>query len=682
MQPDAAMAEQTAKLEPEAKGYARLKPAWRRRAADVACAAAILCALIALFMPVHIAGVWLRIPVLIAMPLLAGASWYLNLGRKGVSPIARGGVNVALFGCALLAMALHRVSGFASLAGLLAFVAAFAVRGASEKALVKGREIRRADPTLVDKVFDNIESLAASLVVVLLVWHFALEAFQIPSGSMAPTLIGSSIGRGSLTDGDRVVVDKFTYEWRDPKRWEPVVFRYPLRRTDPYVKRCVALPGEQVLIAHGDIFLKEHETAEIRLVRKEGEARDTLWLPILRELTGPSDWVKYFHREGAAAFTDGRIVLKQGGQAVFPRGKGDEPADVVDHDASFGKVETPKDFYGLRVVGDLRLRAKVELAGDGKLAVQLTRDGDVYLLTLGPGRGGASLSHSDETGNIRALADSALSKLEIAGEFELEFSLADGQLRVLLDGEPAAEVDVGSPLLDQLRARDRQKRLALDSEEAIRIATIQPSGGRRARIAMRGIGEGVSLSVRSIDRDVYYVGRTMLDGPTDLDEYPFAVRLDGDRYLVLGDNSPGSADCRFWVRVTLFFKDSEIAGALDHASQPGLMEILARAIDEQDSYSASQLLYRVAHFTTAERGEAEGADARDVQRALSLLKDHARKQGRGAIDFYTEGGGFVRVNLADIEHLQVERMPYVERKLFVGRPFAVFLSPRGLKLID
>lgn len=674
--------ENAAKLEPVVKGYARLKPAWRRRAADVMCVLAGLCALLALFMPTHLEGVWLRFPVLVLIPLLAGASWYVNLGRKGVSPIARGGVVVALMGCALLAMALHRVSGFTSLAGLLALGAAFAVRGASEKALVKGREIRPKDPTFIDKIFDNIESLAAALVVVLLVWHFALEAFQIPSGSMAPTLIGSSIGRGSLTDGDRVVVDKFTYQWRDPRRWEPVVFRYPLRRTDPYVKRCVALPGEQVLIAQGDLYVKEHETASINLLRKEGEARETLWLPIVRKLDGNSDWVMYFHREGAAAFADGVITLKQDGQAVFPRGKGAEPTDVVDHDASFGKVETPKEFYGRRVVGDIRLRADVELASDGKLAVQLTRDGDVYLLTLGPGRGGATLAHSDETGNIRALADGALSKLEVPGEFELEFSLADGLLSVKLDGEPVAEVDVGSPLLDQLRARDKQKRMALDSEEAIRLAMTTPPGGRKARLALKGIGPGCSVKVLGIDRDVYYVGRTMLDGPADLDEYPFAVRLDGDRYLVLGDNSPGSADCRFWTRVTLFFKDSEVSGALDHASQPALMEILARAINEGDTYSASQMLYRVAHFTPAERGDTEGADARDVAKALELLKEHARRQGRAAIDFYTEGGGYVRINLADIEHLQVERMPYVERELFVGRPFAVFLSPRGLKLID
>lgn len=671
------------------KGYARL-PLWlRSRMADGICALALMACVIALFASPAIEGVWLRLPVLLALILVILSAWVLyrrpmlvpSLSEK-LLPVIRGGLVVALIGLSMLAMALHHASGFASLAGLLAFVAALALRGSVEKALIRGRDLRTLERKPLAALFENIESLAAALVIVLLVWHFGLEAFRIPSGSMAPTLLGDPVW------GDRVLVDKFAYQIRDPQRWEPVVFRYPLRRGEPYVKRCVALPGEQVLIAQGDVYIKRHDNAEIELLTKSKRAREVLWLPYIGAVRDNTDWVRNFHREGAAEFIDGRVRLGEGAAATFPRGRGAAPGDAVDHDASFGATETPAGFFGANVVGDLRVRATALLAEGNGVAVTLMRDADEYTLELRTGAGGAKLFHAEQGSAERAeLSAEGLEGFTVPQRLRFEFSLADGELELVANGRVVAVRHVGTPLLQQLRARDAEKRIRLDEEVALRMAHAAPPLGKRGRVVLRGLQGGGELQVQGIERDVYYLGR-MLDEPTGRTDLPLGIALEDDHYFVLGDNSPGSLDARAWTRITLFMNDgTQVTGSLDGATQPALTQMLMRAESPGDPFNAMAKLQRVAHFAPTERDPDRDddlalADAKEIAEALRMFKEAATGYGRGAIDFWTEGGGYVRVRLQDVDHFNVSAHPYVQRRLFVGRPFAVFLSPRGMNLID
>lgn len=662
-----------------AKGYARLNPDLRARVADAGCVVAGLFTVIALFASPNIEGIWLRLPVLLAQLLLIACAWYvLRRVKHRAWVVLSHGMVVGLIGIALLAMALHKVSGWTSLAGLLAFVSALALRGSSDRGLVRGRDIRKRERGIIDVVVDNVEGLAAALVLVLLVWHFGLEAFRIPTGSMAPTLLGDPVS------GDRVLVDKFVYEYRDPERWEPVVFRYPLRRTDPYVKRCIALPGEQVLIAGGDVYIKRNEGADVELLRKSPDARPVLWLPLIDDVKSNTAWVRNFQRGGKVDFEDGVITFGAKGSAIYPRGEtDDEPGNVTDHDASFGAAQTPKDRYGHHVVGDLRLRGDVTLEEDGEFQVTIVRDEDSYELTLGTK--GVTLWHL--SGDDHApLAESDLGALELepGASYAVEYSLADGDLELHINGAQVTRVAVGSPLLDQLNGRNGRGAFNLAGVQALEIAGAEPPGGRKARIELRtGAEAGATLRLRGIDRDIYYVGRTLDDAPGGEHELPFQVDLEGDQYLVLGDNSPGSADCRFWTRITLFMEDGrQVTGAMDVASQFSLVQLLNDARFEDDGETALNRLFRVAHFSMHELAHEEDMQGELVQGSLRRLKETAASTGRGAIDFYTEGGGYVRVRLSEIDSIQVEAHRYVSRNLFVGRPYAVFLSPRGMKLID
>jgi signal peptidase I len=90
------------------------------------------------------------------------------------------------------------------------------------------------------------ESIAIAVAVALVLRAFVVEAFKIPSGSMIPTLM----------IGDHIFVNKFTYgplvPWTDsrlfsqlpPQRGDVIVFRFPEKKEQDFIKRAVAIPGD------------------------------------------------------------------------------------------------------------------------------------------------------------------------------------------------------------------------------------------------------------------------------------------------------------------------------------------------------------------------------------------------------------------------------------------------------
>ena len=95
------------------------------------------------------------------------------------------------------------------------------------------------------------ESIGVAIAVALLLRAFVVEAFQIPSGSMIPT----------LEVGDHIFVSKFSYglsipftdmkilKYGQPQRGDVIVFKFPNDHSTDYIKRVVGLPGDTVEIA-------------------------------------------------------------------------------------------------------------------------------------------------------------------------------------------------------------------------------------------------------------------------------------------------------------------------------------------------------------------------------------------------------------------------------------------------
>ncbi|NRF66844.1 signal peptidase I [Aquincola sp. S2] len=140
-------------------------------------------------------------------------------------------------------------------------------RAAAAQTLTSQDAQRRADLARmgIDKVDGDVEAARQQLLtqpwwldwtaglfpvilIVFLLRSFLFEPFKIPSGSMIPTLLV----------GDLILVNKFHYGIRlpvintkliannDPKHGDVIVFRYPVDPRIDYIKRVVALPGDEV----------------------------------------------------------------------------------------------------------------------------------------------------------------------------------------------------------------------------------------------------------------------------------------------------------------------------------------------------------------------------------------------------------------------------------------------------
>jgi signal peptidase I len=103
----------------------------------------------------------------------------------------------------------------------------------------------------------------AVTIVILLAISTVGQAFVIPSGSM----------EGTLLIGDHVVVDRLVYSppdsisghllpYRDVRRGDVIVFRYPLDLNRTLVKRAIGIPGDHVRLDKKRVILNSHAVDE------------------------------------------------------------------------------------------------------------------------------------------------------------------------------------------------------------------------------------------------------------------------------------------------------------------------------------------------------------------------------------------------------------------------------------
>jgi len=171
-------------------------------------------------------------------------------------------------------------------------------------------------------VRETVESVVIAFVLAFMFRTFEAEAFVIPTGSMAPTLMGRhkdltcpecgfafqasaseevnedgspklpaemymvrrctcpmcrrtfdvDTGRREHRSfkGDRIIVAKFPYQFGEPQRWDVAVFRYPGEAYKNYIKRIVGLPHETVKIHYGDVYVRDDRQGDgqFRIQRK------------------------------------------------------------------------------------------------------------------------------------------------------------------------------------------------------------------------------------------------------------------------------------------------------------------------------------------------------------------------------------------------------------------------------
>lgn len=95
--------------------------------------------------------------------------------------------------------------------------------------------------------------LLGVLLVTFVLVKFVVQRTEILSGSMEPTLY----------KGESYLVDKITYRFKDPERFDIITFKYLYAEKTYYVKRIIGLPGETVYIdEYGIIYINDEPLVE------------------------------------------------------------------------------------------------------------------------------------------------------------------------------------------------------------------------------------------------------------------------------------------------------------------------------------------------------------------------------------------------------------------------------------
>ncbi len=410
--------------------------------------------------------------------------------------------------------------------------------------------------SLIGFAKDNLEAIAVAVVMALVIKHFCVEAFKIPTSSMRPTLLGEPDNpRG---EGDRILVDKFAYLFSDPQRFDVIVFRYPLNRSRNFIKRIAGLPGEHMRISDdGDLWVGPLGCAEkdLRIPQKRRDVRLQFYRAVYPPPPpDPTD-------EGAAARVQQSLqqfwrveegepnawrvespneFVYAGGQAASLRGV----PSILAH-------TTPRSWASSSTAGelvrDVRVRVRLRLpaletaADDGqevdesapaatdapptRFTLRWSPDDEFQaVFTLGSGE---DVSEAFVKRGTETVERQALDVRLVAGRtYDLELEYVDGHLRAHVDGDELAILADGRRFAD----------------------TYTDSGGQRFQME----AEGGALYVENlqIERDLRY--------ENDWDANPAAERtgidIPDEHFFMLGDNTGNSADSRRWRMVTVHIR--------------------------------------------------------------------------------------------------------------------------------
>jgi len=447
-----------------------------------------------------------------------------------------------------------------------------------------------ADELSTRGILEAVQAVLTALILAFIFRAFFIEAFIIPTGSMAesllgehgalvcpscgweydfgPTYAGASPGegfRGGIVarcpnchqtadlaedqirprDGDRVLVHKWPFvigRWLAPQRWDVIVFRDPADPGQNFIKRVIGLPHEEIEIIDGDIYIRAAADPGFAIARKTPAAQEVLWrvvwdqrhvLPLRDDAAIPSPWVTLDGPPSAGIGWSGADtrVLRYDTADSTERTLAFEPAGsrYYFHDVCGYNRGASGSADGSVIVGDIRLRAELSLDpshGGQVVRVEITRDDHWFALEI------------DRPGDRMRMLHRA------PGE-PRPVEWASCKLPAALSARPVA-LEFGHLDYRVYACFDGRDLLqSTDAQYAPDLPRLR-SSTRVAAPTVRLVASGGSLELRDlrIDRDVHYLSRGSQRAQPD---EPFALRA--DEYFVLGDNSASSHDSREWTRV-------------------------------------------------------------------------------------------------------------------------------------
>ncbi len=404
---------------------------------------------------------------------------------------------------------------------------------------------------------ETTQTLLMALILAFIFRAFLIEAFIIPTGSMAETLRGAygttrcprcghqfDFGpSGPAADfnaafippvevycvncrwrgetppsmgqpGERVLVAKWPY-WLGgpfrPQRWESMVFRAPHDPQQTYVKRIVGLPGETIELLGGDVFING------AIARKPEWAQARLWSLVVDQAALPADDSSPLRWRPIGAATNGWSGLATRVLCFDSSARETiqlNPAFPVRDLSSFNLGEFNSNVTDLRIVGELTWRTTLGffeitlLSGLQNFAVQIAADGRVSAERW-----------------------------------------ADGDPERRLIATRSIPRTTGRPTAFACAHVDQTFVLTLDGREVIRHAYELPTSARRrlrvtgpASIQLAGAESAFALRRLRVERDLHYLETMRTLRPRS--GTPFVIP--DNQLFVLGDNSGFSLDSREW----------------------------------------------------------------------------------------------------------------------------------------
>jgi signal peptidase I len=365
--------------------------------------------------------------------------------------------------------------------------------------------------------------------------------------------------------GDRILVDKFAYDFREPARWDVVVFKYPEEAKTNYIKRLVGLPGETLTIAAGDIWTSRSGEPE-RIARKPADTLVAMLEPVhdsrhvaprLVAAGWPTAWRDWGGAAAACRWTtddEGRsfaAACAAGGSATL-RWRNVVPTPDVGRDVEAGRPVADRaeprlvgDFQpynpesiGPHWVGDLAVEFDLESrSAGGRIEIDLVEAGAVHRCTIDLADGGVTLAPAHAAGPPAR----GRSGVRGRGSWRLLFANVDDELSLFVDGRRIA--------CDG--ATSWQRSLADALAAAPVLAGGEPgdaSPGDLSPVGVTATAADVRVSALRVLRDVYYIatGSAAAMAGREPEEESLSFPLSAGQYFMLGDNSSASKDSRAW----------------------------------------------------------------------------------------------------------------------------------------
>ncbi|MBN1321618.1 MAG: signal peptidase I [Thermoleophilia bacterium] len=120
-------------------------------------------------------------------------------------------------------------------------------------------EAEKKKRTPLGMVIEVVIIVAAAFAIAMLVQAFIVKPFTIHQVSMQPT----------LQEGDRILLNRLSYHFRDPERGDVVVFHSPMIEGEDLVKRVIGLPGDVVAVKEGSLYVNGVSQEEPYVLERE-----------------------------------------------------------------------------------------------------------------------------------------------------------------------------------------------------------------------------------------------------------------------------------------------------------------------------------------------------------------------------------------------------------------------------